>query len=312
MFDKQWFKRNQKLLLWLLNTPVISLWFRWVMCIDYKGRIDGILPNAIFWKKGKKVVGEFRTHEKYRKRLYYGFLPLWYVFHAWDMTWYPKYNLGFDSTGNLYPSAGTASPIDGHVDRQGVDEDFATIRAGSGNDTAPTATFITTRITCGSTGFSGLFRGIICWDTSAVGGGSVTAATLSLYGISKTTLEGSNSLHICASTPGSTSTLANSDYGQLGSTSFANVSSASFSTSGYNDFTLDANGRANVSTSSISKFGTRLGWDITNDTTGLSRSSSGDTTDFLVSAADETGTSQDPKLSVTYNPALLAGGIIFI
>ena len=102
IFDKEWFRKHQKGLLWLLNTPIVKAWFRWVMCIDQNQRVDRIDPNGLFWKKENGKVGfDLRTHNKYSKRLYYGFYPLWALFHVFDMEiankWIPVANLGFDS-----------------------------------------------------------------------------------------------------------------------------------------------------------------------------------------------------------------------
>lgn len=30
-FGECWFRRHQRILLWLLNTPIVRLWFRWVL-----------------------------------------------------------------------------------------------------------------------------------------------------------------------------------------------------------------------------------------------------------------------------------------
>src|SRR3990167_4064729 len=90
-FDKKWFARHQRVLLWLLNTFCVRIWFLWVMRINGKrssvGRkkIIKIEPNAITWREGeRRYSSEFRAHDKYSKRLYYAFKPLWWAMHFWD------------------------------------------------------------------------------------------------------------------------------------------------------------------------------------------------------------------------------------
>lgn len=67
---------------------------------------------------------------------------------------------------------------------------------------------------------------------------------------------------------------------------------------GYNNFTLDANGIANVSLTGISKFWTRLNWDTDNSFGGTW--SSNKSSYYNSYLADQTGTSNDPKLTITY------------
>lgn len=70
VFDKAWFQKNQKKLLWFSNTPVVKIWFRWVLIkmpgfdekykIPLKENIVCITPNSIvsyvgmFWDKKKR------------------------------------------------------------------------------------------------------------------------------------------------------------------------------------------------------------------------------------------------------------------
>ena len=71
----------------------------------------------------------------------------------------------------------------------------------------------------------------------------------------------------------------------------------------YNDFTLDATGRDNISLISISKFGLRFNWDTDNNFTGVW--ASGAASSWESSFADTAGTPEtvnDPKLVVTFTP----------
>jgi hypothetical protein len=159
LFDENWFARHQSKLLWLLNTPLIKIWFRWILRIrkfdcPLKTKIAGIAPNNFTFnqklvlidhiklKKGwviydptnrqhkrlrksclieKRIALErttdFRTHNKFSKRLFYAFYPVWWLAHQWDTLfanqWQPAWNLGFDTltAGNTYYAGETLGAI---------------------------------------------------------------------------------------------------------------------------------------------------------------------------------------------------------
>lgn len=321
MLNIDWFLKHQKILLWFINTPIIQVWFRWILRINGKrssvgkNKIVGILPNAIFWKgKGKKVVAEFRTHDKFAKRLYYSFLLLWKLCHTWDTLFanifQPAWNLGFD-TITCYPAAGANNPADGYVGRDGVDNVWNDIRGGAGTGAGPSLAYDAVGLVCSATTnqFSALYRSIYNFDTSAIAGGTVSAATFSVYGYTKQDgISGTPLYHSCSNTQTDTSTVVSGDYQLFGSTSFGSVTYANYSTTAYNDISLDANGIANVSTSGISKFGARTSWDINNS--APTWVSNGDSR-LQSYTADQTGTANDPKLVVTYTPAPAKGGFLF-
>src|SRR3990167_5386340 len=132
LFDKKWFADKQEFLLWLLNTPIIRIWFRHIMRIDCTKKVVLILPNTYWIYEGDKIKADFRAHNKFSKRLYYDFYPLWWTFHQWDMLianpFRPAWNLGFD-TLTVYPDPNVeVTSVDGTADRVGVDEILGTIR----------------------------------------------------------------------------------------------------------------------------------------------------------------------------------------
>lgn len=309
IFDKTWFLKHQTLLKWFANTK-----YGKGLLGHGLDRVDLILPNAVVRKNRTSYIAEFRTHDKYAKRLYYEFKPIWKAFHWFDMNvaniYVPKLNLGFDSL-TAYPAAGSVEPVDGRAIRGSVDETFTTIRNGAGNSSADgnaIENYGSLTATTTSNQYSFMFRCIFCFDTSSIGGGAtINSATLSLFGTDKSNGLGSPTLDIVSSTPASTSTLASSDYGNLGTTVFSDIAYASFSTSAYNDFSLNASGLSNISKTSISKFGTRTGWDTDNSFGGSW--SSGAVTKLTGYMADQTGTSNDPKLTVTYT---LPGGFFYM
>ena len=305
MFDKQWFLNNQKLLRWFANTKYGK---------DLLGhgleRVDLILPNAVFKKEGKIYTAEFRTHDKYAKRLFYEFQSVWKAFHWFDMNvaniYVPKLNLGFD-TLTAYPDANVeTSTVDGYALRGSVDQTFTDIRAGAGTSASDTGTnsddlFLVASTT--SNQYQTLIRAFYLFDTSTLTSeATINSAVVSTYGTAANTKAnaiGSPDFHLGSSTPASNTAIAASDFANRGTTSFGSIAYASFTGSQYNDLTLNASGIANISKTGVSKFSGQLSWDILNDTTGLSwvsASSSG----FRMTFADTADTTSDPKLVVTY------------
>jgi len=150
-----------------------------------------------------------------------------------------------------------------------------------------------------------LTRCVVLFDTSALGDtDTISSATFSLYAQSKTLVGGgltpAVTVAIVSSNPASTSALVAADYADelYGTTDFATrLAYASVSTVAYNDFTLNASGIANISKTGISKFGLRVGADVDNsEPTGT-----GDTYyDIYFYTADQTGTTNDPKLVVEH------------
>lgn len=204
----------------------------------------------------------------------------------------------------VYPVAGANSPVDGYIQREvSPGETFSTIRGGAGV-TAYNSGVVTVAVglkeEASGVNFVTLGRGILCFDTSAIpDNATIDSATLSLYGSSKTNGLDKTDLHIVSATPASTSSLATTDYSQTGTTSFGEVAYDDFSSGAYNDISLNASGLANISKTGITKFGVRLEWDVNGSFTGTNQAA-GAQTRFVFSSADESGTSQDPKLVVNY------------
>lgn len=328
MFDREWFVKHQKILLWLVNTPVIRTWFRYLLRIHGNRsavgnrKIARILPNSILWvvKGGKRkvtVAEEFRTHDKFSKRIYYGLLPLWYLCHAWDMllanNFHPAWNLGFDTTGNLYPSAGAVSPCDGYVANTNEDTTWANVRSGAGDtsDVVGANLYINAQASGTSGQYQKIFRSVTMYDTSSIGAGKqVDSGTHSLYITAVSNGLGSLALSLVNATPASTSTLANADYGNVGSTKQAtDIAYASVSLNAYNDHTLNAAGKLGISLTGVSKFGLVLANDADNSAPTWAGSA---ISQFVASSADTTGTTQDPKLVIVYSLKASGGGAFLL
>uniref|UniRef100_A0A6M3XDF6 Uncharacterized protein n=2 Tax=viral metagenome TaxID=1070528 RepID=A0A6M3XDF6_9ZZZZ len=325
LFDKNWFQKRQRILLWLLNVPIIKIWFRWILRIRkcdclLNIKINRIEPNAFYYgakKKGKKieVVADFRTHNKYSKRLFHAFYPLWYLFHCWDWVigdriLYPRLSFGF-ATLTQYPgSIGLNNPVDGFVE----------LFPAAGTTWAATRDATIGNLVSNG-GFIGVYhqlwqprwgfrRGFDLFDTSALGSSAVISAwTVSLYGIAKTDNVNDAYSYIAAvtSTPASTTALITEDFDQLGGTSIAStVDITGFSITGYNDFV--GNNLTVINKTGITKLGFREGHDLMN----ISFTNDPGYSDINYYAAAATGTTQDPKLVVTYSLSALSGGAFLL
>ncbi len=126
---------------------------------------------------------------------------------------------------------------------------------------------------------------------------SISAATFSIYVTGKINggNDGYDTLNVVSSNPASNTALAITDFGSVGSTLYASaVDITSISTSAYLNISLNSTGRAAITTTGVSKFAVREGHE-------LDGWDPGETSSIIeASTADVSGTSQDPKLEVTY------------
>lgn len=209
------------------------------------------------------------------------------------------------STLTVYPAPGVT--VDGIIKRDVTTETWATIRDNAdGNEVDYSgAIYASARIAASSTTnqWSVITRSILLFDTSALtGDATISATVLSLYGFGKNDgLSATPTIDIYTSTPASNTVLANGDYDQIGTTSQTGspVTYAGWAAGVYNAFTFDATGIGNVSKTSISKFGVRnANYDVANTPPSWS---SGAGFFFQYYSSNESGTSKDPKLVVTYS-----------
>lgn len=265
-FDKTFFAKHQRVLLWLLNTPGGSRWFRWVLHLNSNRsevggrRIEAITPHAITWKSKQlsrryaEYKTEFRTHPKFGKRLYYAFRPLWWAMHFSDWLladrFVPQLSFGFSTlTFNPDPHAEVTS-VDGSVQRDagGAGEVWGTIRSGAGtasNDSATTMNCAVALASGTTNQWAGIGRSIYLFDTSSLpDAATISAGVMSVYVQSKYDGLGATlATNVYATTPASNTALVNADYGQFGTTALAtSISWASLPSSGYADFNLNSSG----------------------------------------------------------------------
>lgn len=106
-----------------------------------------------------------------------------------------------------------------------------------------------------------LYRSFILFDTSPLPDtAEVYAATIAVYGSDKADdgSYGDLTLNVYQSTPASDDDLVNTDHGQVGTTPFATaIPYASYNTAGWNTFTLNSNGLAEIAVDDASRFSLR-------------------------------------------------------
>ena len=208
------------------------------------------------------------------------------------------------ATLTVYPDADAESTsFDGYVL-----DDNATWATAQGSSTADGNDDSDTTLVLGARHNGSLYRisrAIVLFDTSFIASSNATvdAATLSLWFTTKN--DGDNDAQayfsIVSSTPASNTGISNNDYDQVGDSidnptkNSDDVDITDITTGQYTNFTLNATGLGNVSKTGVSKFGVREGHDMED----VAVASSTDNL-CICSSADHTGTSQDPKLVVTY------------
>ena len=316
VFSKDWFLHHQKTLLWLVNNWLTKRWFRWVLRIrrcdcPIKTKIDQILPNSFTYDvklKGDKLEAttDFRVNDKFARRLYFAFRPFWHVLHGWDWVTrkQPAWNMGFDTLTQYTGSIGADNPCDGNVYRGAVNETFATIRGGAGTTVDKNSVAASVWSSTTNNWFSYCMRGYTLFDTEALGASAdISEAVYSLHGFAATNGLGASTLHVVTATPNSTSALVTSDYAfsNFGGTSFGSLAYASVNTSAYNNITLNASGRSAISKNGITQLGILNNWDMDGTFGGTWKSNDGSRLEFKSAATS--GTSQDPKLVITYSLA---------
>jgi hypothetical protein len=324
MFNRKWFKKNQKILLWLLNTPITRSWFRYVLRINGKRsdvgkrEISKIKPNAITWLEGAKISHsknykeikahpiystEFRTHDKFAKRIKYAFYPIWYLFHLWDILianlFQPNWNLGFDSLTKYSETADATIEVNNAVWNTAHD-------ATTGNLFDQTASYIQGEYNAGGPNYI-IQRMFQMFDTGSELASDVviSAGVFSLY--DSGSADSTNGIGIVQSTQATWNSIIAGDFDQCGVVDNPTEGAtriSSFDANAYNNWTLNATGRGwiarsgetkpgSASASGKTQLGVRFAKDI-DDATPTVR----DYRQFYM--ADETGTTKDPKLVVTY------------
>lgn len=297
-FDKKWFHKNQSKLLRFLRFKL----FRKLLRIDTDLPIVQIKPNAYtVWLGGYKLQSDFRTHDKYSKRLYHAFKPLWWTMHAWDKLadpFFPKLSFGFDTLTRHPDPNPESTTVDGRVRNFQDGGTWATCRAATDGTDANDVDTSIQFVAAGPSGIDWFInRGFFLFDTSALTASATISDAVFSLAANGAAVQNANTtdLDIVSSSPASNTGLVVADYDQVGSTVFGSKALSAWvaTNTTYNDITLDANGIANISKTAISKFGAR----IARDTDNAQPTGANGVECYM---AEQTGTSNDPRLVVTY------------
>jgi len=221
------------------------------------------------------------------------------------------------ATLTIYPDAGSGNTsADGPIQVFGA-ATWAAARTASSGTAYPTTNHIFVMQVyrnSDSTAYN-LVRSIFTFDTSNGGlnplvGATINSATFSFYGISKN--DGAGNAYdtiLVLSTPATDDDVVDGDFDQVSATLYSAVKTyADFSTSGYNDYALNAAGLAGIDRTGVTCLGLRnKNYDIDNVQPAASEGppTSARTDGYF---ADQTGTTNDPKLVIDYTPAATGYG----
>lgn len=211
----------------------------------------------------------------------------------------------------VYPDPSTgATTVDGRLtsdnDPNGVT--FATVHDATTGTGAPATAatggsplLYSTAINADK--WNAIYRGAYFFSTSALGASaSISAAVFSLYPNSSHTSALGGVMEIDRiNTSSANNNLATSDYNVANFDSVrqaTGIAFASLATGGaYNNFTLNATGISNINKTGITKFGTRISFDLDNSAPAWSANKGSGSNHYY---ADQPGTTTDPKLVITY------------
>ncbi len=209
----------------------------------------------------------------------------------------------YAATDTFYPDPNTeTSTVDGRVWYCGEGSpSWSDIRGASSgtdlNDSIDVAHL--NNFMRSSDGLRCLARGFFLFDTSSINdNATISSSTLSLYVFDKYngSPDGSDYMNVFHATTTSNTSLSTADYNDVGSTKgTSDIDIDNITTNSYLGFQLNSTGLGWISKTGVTKLGIREGHDL--DNVAPTDPSDG----ISVYTADNTGTSNDPKLVVVYS-----------
>ncbi len=222
------------------------------------------------------------------------------------------YPFTVSDSSTFYPDAHPeTTSVDGLLARNGPNDTWANARGGNGTS-ADDTTADSWNVCLGTLTLANnwyyFYRAIFTFDTSALPDAAIiSAAVLSIYGTSK--YDDSSwalAFGLVQGISASNTALAASDFqANTYTTRFAtDISYAGYSITGYNDFTLNATGKAAISKTGVSKFCLKHSADIDNVAPTWAAGRTFGAHNYMA----EQGTGYKPKLVVTYVVGQAVGG----
>lgn len=202
---------------------------------------------------------------------------------------------------------------DGHTGHSEIIATWGVCTGGAGNisdDTSTSGQIHGYRTTTGE-GLCEIFRFFMPFNTGSIPSNStISAATLNVYAVTKSIGDddGIDYVTVTISDQASTATLGDTDYPNVGSEAIDSGSridiSSNLTTGAYNSFSLNSTGLSNISAAGESGCASTNGWTCFalregHDFAG-SAMGNGLTNDATFRTSEQSGTSQDPYLEVTY------------
>ncbi|MDB5264658.1 MAG: hypothetical protein JWN64_229 [Parcubacteria group bacterium] len=210
-----------------------------------------------------------------------GIVPL--RVYATDLTFYPDPNIEVNTVdGYIRATASTWSGVRNST-------------SGTSNDSGTTIGVSSERGTTSGNSYI-LERGVVLFNTTSIPAGvTVTAATLNLYVISSAGSGSTRSTELVEAYPAYNTSLRSSDFGRFSDVHYGS-SDGTYTLNTYEPIALNSTGIAHVATRGI----TMIGLKGYHDRVNVSPSNT-DEMMMAFSSADQSGTTQDPKLVVIYS-----------
>jgi len=301
--DKQFLLRYQKQVLSLVNS-----WFgRWFFDLKWHPKdrkFALVLPNAVgWWKEDGQFQLEFLSADFYTDQLrklksILQLIPLAIIPSIETRAAVYAVPLLAGSVRTYNPSA---SYITGYTNMDpGGANTWASLTGGAGTSGTVGSPDVRWNSQTGVNVWSFIRRAHFFFNTSDIGSGStIASATFEVYFNTPITAPSDTTslrdLHCVSSTVSTNTTLAASDFAQVGSTSFGSIAYGSLSTLAYNTWTLNASGLSNISKTGVSRFALRHNADLTN----TAPAHNGTNNDVLAYRMQGYADANKPKLNVT-------------
>lgn len=287
---KDLFNKYQKILLFLVNINLIRKYLGIAYEVSKDKKIVLISPNSYAYENKDLIYHRFRTYPLFGKKLA-KFFNLLTLFSLSLLS--PQLAFAL-TTDQFFSGAG-----DGFVNKTGQANWAAARDAADGTNADATST--TAGVLCQPSADGGwrIDRIFLPFDTAAIPDGvTITSANLNIMLSSKTDNVSGVTIDLVTTSQADTATLATADFDQVGTTEqAAALTIASMTTDVYSTYTLNATGISNISKTGFTKFGLRTSHD-TDNTACTDAGTNTSSASFYMS--EETGTSKDPYLLVSY------------